>query len=280
MKKSFLCLIFALATAMTLTAAAGPAYALPAGHSALTPPLNATEELRAEKLALMSYLALCRSRDDDAAPEAIPVPVLNYHSISDVPIGISILSVTTGNFDKQMKYLLDNGYTPIHLNENPSHYSKPVVITFDDGYADNYFSAYPILKKYNIKATIFIITGTVDTPGYLTTEQIKSMELISFQSHTVSHRLLTTLSEAQIISELWESQIFLTRLTGKHVFALCYPVGKYNDLVMTLTSRYYRCAVTIQSGIGTELLGNYHILRPFVSRNDSIEDFKLDLGLR
>ena len=176
-----------------------------------------------------------------------------------------------------MKYLHDNGYTPIYMNENPLEHKKPVIITFDDGYADNYFSAYPILLKYNVKATIFIITGFVDTPGYLTSEQIRCMELISFQSHTVSHRKLTELSEEQIITELWESQVFLCRLTGKHVYALCYPVGKYNTRVMELVSRYYRCAVTIQPGIETTILDNYHILRPFVSRDDTLADFEEEL---
>ena len=241
--------------------------------------LSVTEELLEEKLALKAILARNRALEDTPAPKPVRVPVLNYHSVSDVPIGISILSVTTGNFEKQMKYLVDNGYTPIHLNEDPQEVNKPVVITFDDGYADNYDCAYPILEKYNIKATIFVITGSVDTPGYLTSEQIKSMELISFQSHTVSHRRLTELSDEEIVSELWESQVFLSRLTGKHVFALCYPVGKHSDRVALLTSRYYRCAVTIQSGIETKLLGNYRILRPFVSRNDTLADFKIDLGL-
>ena len=294
MKKILLCFIFALAVMVPLTAAkqpnplnpgsavkisSGPAYAGSSPESARIP-FGTTEDLLKEKLALLPYLSGRKSLLPAKSQGKVAIPVLNYHSVSDVPVGIGILSVTADNFDKQMKYLMDNGYTPIHLNDNPIYYEKPVIITFDDGYADNYHVAYPILEKYNFKATIFVITGAVDTPGYLTSGQIKSMPLVSFQSHTVSHRQLTELSEEQLLSELWESQIFLSRLTGKQAFALCYPYGKYNNQVIALTSRYYRCAMTTQSGIETTILGNYRILRPFVSRNDTLSDFMTDLNVR
>jgi peptidoglycan/xylan/chitin deacetylase (PgdA/CDA1 family) len=169
---------------------------------------------------------------------------------------------------------LENGYTPIYLNDNPSQYEKPVIITFDDGYEDNYTNVYPILEKYNVKATIFIFTDAVNTPGYLTATQIRSMPLVSFQSHTVTHRKLTELRKDEIRYELAASQDILSRMTGKEVYAICYPVGKFNDTVLDLASDYYSCGVTIMEGVESTILDNYLIVRVFVSRDDALADFK------
>ncbi len=205
--------------------------------------------------------------------QPIDVPVLYYHSVSDEPIGIRILSVTTENFEAQVRHLLENGYMPIYMDEDPSLYEKPVILTFDDGYADNYTNLYPILEEYNVKATIFIVRDFVDTPGYLTSEQIQDMPLVSFQSHTATHRLLPELSEADIREELAESKAFIEHLTGKAVYALCYPVGKFSNTVARLSSEYYSCGVTIMEGVERKILGNFYIVRVFVSRDDTLETF-------
>ena len=213
---------------------------------------------------------------EEAAEKAQPsvVPVLYYHSVSDEPVGIRILSVTTADFEAQLQYLLENGYTPIYMDEYPSLYEKPVIITFDDGYEDNYTNVYPLLLKYNVKATIFIFKDAVNTPGYLSEVQITSMPFVSFQSHTVTHRRLTELSEEQIIMELTESKDYISQLTRKNVFAICYPYGKFNDTVIRLASEYYSCGLTIMEGVESEILNNYRIVRVFVSRDDTLEDFK------
>ena len=218
-------------------------------------------------------------QEEHLKPQRVRVPILYYHSISDIPIGIEILSVTTGDFEKQMKYLRDNGYTSIFLNENPAAVSKPVIITLDDGYVDNFTYAYPILEKYNMKATIFIITDFIGAEGYLSVSQMKSMQkLVSFQSHTVTHSLLDELDEAQIIYELKESREILAAITQEPVYALCYPVGHYDRMVLRLTERYYDCAVTIQQDVATKILGNYQIPRIFVGRYGTLADFKESLN--
>ena len=127
------------------------------------------------------------------------VPVLNYHQINDQDH--NALTVSTDQFRKQMKYLAENGYhtiTPgdmLDAWENGTPLPEnPVIITFDDGYIDNYRNAYPILEEYGLKATIFLISDYIGTyPNYMTWDQAAEMQqsgLIDFESHTLSHEQL------------------------------------------------------------------------------------------
>jgi peptidoglycan/xylan/chitin deacetylase (PgdA/CDA1 family) len=120
------------------------------------------------------------------------VLILLYHSVNDSPIGMPDLTVTTAAFEEQMRYLSEHGYTAIDFSEigKLPQNKKPVIITFDDGYADNYTNAYPILKKYHIRATVFLIAKAVGARGFLTQDEMKEMgDLVSFQSHTTDSTL-------------------------------------------------------------------------------------------
>lgn len=214
-----------------------------------------------------------------ASPLSVKVPILYYHSINETPFGLEILSVRASEFEKQIKYLAENGYTSIYLNEDPSVHKKPVAITLDDGYIDNFQYAYPILEKYGMKATIFVSTDVIGTPGYLSLAQIRSMtKRISFQSHGLSHTPLIELDEDQIRKELTESKRIIESITGRAVYAFCYPYGDYDKMVLSLTASYYSCAVTINSGVATKILGNYLTVRVFVSRYDTLENLLSKMG--
>ena len=110
--------------------------------------------------------------------EAGGVPIFIYHQVNDVDK--NQLTLTTAEFDEQIKYLKENGYTFISPDELVNAWDndatlpdKPVIITFDDGYADMYKNVLPILKKYDAKATLFIITDYINLyPNYLTSFRI------------------------------------------------------------------------------------------------------------
>jgi peptidoglycan/xylan/chitin deacetylase (PgdA/CDA1 family) len=177
------------------------------------------------------------------------VPILMYHYIRDNvdpkdKTGID-LSVPAALFDQEMQYLATNGYTPLTLDEVWANFNgigtlpeKPVVITFDDGTKDLYSTAYPILQKYNLKATSFIITGFVDRPGFVTWDQILEMYhsgTIDIQSHTINHIYMTQYGYEALMYELLGSKKTLEGKLGKPVNFLAYPIGATNEYVQTLT---------------------------------------------
>lgn len=111
----------------------------------------------------------------------LSIPVFMYHSISNTQK--NDLCVSPKQFEKQLRTLLEGGFTPITASELANAYEKgtqlpdhPFIITFDDGYVDNYTNAFPILKKYKAKATLFVITSTINRGSYLSWNQLKEME--------------------------------------------------------------------------------------------------------
>ena len=124
----------------------------------------------------------------DAVPEGYRVPILMYHAVSDDCWGIRELFVSPQSMEEQLQFLTENGYTTIWFEDLPNiaQYKKPIILTFDDGYDDNYTELFPLLKKYNAKATIFVIADRMDMEHKMTVEQAKEMSdsgLVSIQSH-------------------------------------------------------------------------------------------------
>ena len=187
------------------------------------------------------------------------VPVLNYHQINDT--AENALTVHVDQFEKQMKYLADNGYTAITPAEMLDAWQngtplpdKPVVITFDDGYVDNYKNAFPILEKYNLRASIFLISDYVGMyPNYLTWSQISEMQdsgRIDFESHTLSHKQLDATSPEETKNQLEGSKQALEWHLGKTINFIAYPCGSYDDDLIRMTREAgYRAAFTVNYGL-------------------------------
>lgn len=208
------------------------------------------------------------------------VPILSYHAVNDNIWGVEELYVSPIEFEKQMKYLKDNNYTAISFDqlENSSNYKKPVIITFDDGYEDNYTYAYPVLKKYDLKATIFLACKVIGKPHFLKIEQIIQMQdLISFQSHTLSHRVLTKLTPEEIENEMSESKRILEGLFGNEVNVLAYPEGKISSNISQIAKKYYKYAVLSYGGYYNKNSDPHEIKRIFVSRWMDIAKFEKKL---
>lgn len=175
---------------------------------------------------------------------------LLYHLVMDEPYSkYTYLFVREGDFEAQLREIQSLGFETYFADEPERADGKPgVVITFDDGYADNYTAVFPLLKKYNMKATIFLITDMIGTDGHLTKEQIEEMQesgLVHFGSHTVSHTRLDMLTEYQIRQELLTSKEIIEGITGKEVTALAYPNGVYTEKIEQLAIAVgYRYAYT------------------------------------
>lgn len=166
------------------------------------------------------------------------VPTLFYHHIQKLDIakqlGHAGLTVDTAMFQKQMQYLKDKNYTPIRVEQLIAFYdaatplpSKPVLITFDDGYEDFGAVAAPILRAFGFAAVAFIPTGLIQNPGYMTWQTIQditSWGLIYFANHTWSHKGISNsvaIDQAEIGTA--DSQLAARGLNQAKVFA--YPYG-------------------------------------------------------
>lgn len=193
------------------------------------------------------------SADSVSGPKVI---VLNYHKVDNMNHS---LSVQPPDFEQQMAFLKNNGYHAITPHEMYMAFTdgaplptNPVLITFDDGYADNYTNAYPILKKYGMKAAIFVITSLMGHPGYMTWGQAAEMEasgVVSIESHTVTHGSLTDLTDEQIRRELTEAKHDIEQRLGKEVEFLAYPTGAYNLHIASLVQEAgYKGAFTVRYG--------------------------------
>jgi peptidoglycan/xylan/chitin deacetylase (PgdA/CDA1 family) len=211
----------------------------------------------------------------------VKIPILYYHAIADETFGIEQMFVRIQEFDDQMRYMKDNGYQCVTFDDldHLRDFKKPFMITFDDGYEDNYTNMYPILKKYGFKATVFLVPLYVDKNRYLKTSEILEMrELVNFQSHTLTHDYLTTLSYEEIERQLRDSKSQIEALTGQIVTAIAYPVGDYDDRVLEIAARYYRYGLLMGGGLyyhtGEDLL---RMNRVYIPRGLDIADFKFKI---
>ena len=207
--------------------------------------------------------------------------VLNYHKVDNTDIP---LSVSPEYFDAQLKYLIFHDYhsiTPEQLMdylENGTELPKnPVLITFDDGYLDNYTYAYPILLQNGFRATFFIIPDLVGTTkyslDYFDWEQAKEMleNGINIESHTLSHASLSKLSVQDAKNEIANSQKIIEDHLGKKPLFLAYPCGSYNSIITGLAQECgYRAAFTIRQGLVDIESDPYALERITIVRNDRV----------
>ena len=193
--------------------------------------------------------------------------------------GITELFVSAANLEAQLKYIKQNGFSAIWFEDLPklSSYQKPVILTFDDGYKDNYTVLFPLLKKYNVKATIFIFPNNIGTNNnFLTWDMVREMQasgLVSFQSHTMSHSDLNSLSEAKQRTELEESKRIITEKTGRECFVLCYPSGKYNNTTLYLAKQSYLFGIKMNGNLYTTGTNRFLVPRYYVARSTSLSAF-------
>ncbi len=177
--------------------------------------------------------------------------ILLYHEFTkNAPANAQYSVVSTPErFEENIRYILDRGYTIIPLealieyqNGTRALPQKSVILTFDDGYLSNYTMIYPILKKYNIPATIFVTVSTMDGAGKMTWAQMKEMEssgLVNIQSHSWKHEDHAAMPEGRIHNYIYNSFDLLEEKLGKRSPRLfAYPHGRYNDQTVKIVASY------------------------------------------
>jgi peptidoglycan/xylan/chitin deacetylase (PgdA/CDA1 family) len=222
--------------------------------------------------------------------------ILAYHSVSQRRT--DTLSLSEDNFRNQLQWLKNNNYQTMTLQDTirtNTRNSKVAVITFDDGYADNYHVAFPLLKEFGMTATVFLVSNTVSTDGIfewdeqkipnqghredfklLTWQQVHEMQDygIEFGSHTCTHRHLPTLSDEEQRQELLESKRALENSLKKPVTSFCYPAGRLTEETIKLVQETgYEAGVLTARGEGEprgrytlRRVGIYYHVTPFMFR--------------
>jgi peptidoglycan/xylan/chitin deacetylase (PgdA/CDA1 family) len=197
--------------------------------------------------------------------------IICYHCIRD-EANSYLRPTKVADFENQMRYL-STMYNPMsletmaqHIQNGTSLPSRAIAVTFDDGYQDNYENAYPIVKKYNIPATLFLTTGFVGTgelPAWekghytagkalmLSWEQVREMSDsgIAFGSHTLTHPFLTRIPRKQVLKEIRLSKDIIEQQIGQPVTTFAYPSGDFDsDVKGVVKEAGYAAAVTTISG--------------------------------
>ncbi|MCJ7814030.1 MAG: polysaccharide deacetylase family protein, partial [Candidatus Atribacteria bacterium] len=187
--------------------------------------------------------------DDAVYAEEISISILTYHNFTTEEGESYKINIT--NFEKQMDYLAVHNYSVISLSELFTGLRvgqlplKPVVITIDDGFKSTFTLAYPVLKKYNFPATLFLYTDFIEKNSYsLTWEEIREMTKnnIEIGSHTLSHCNLLKYKEnesydsyiSRIKKEVFLSKEILESKIGSKVKFFAYPYGVYSSIIKNL----------------------------------------------
>lgn len=194
------------------------------------------------------------------------VPILMYHSVNPKAMPENRLAVSVEAFERQMRFLKRQHYNVLPLEELAVLIKdkrkiplRTVAITFDDGYRDSYIYAFPILKKYNLPAAMFVIVneiGRLNKIGIrdrLTRDDIKLMQdsgIIAFGSHALGPEPLINIeSKQELNKEIFESKRILEENLGQKVNMFSYPEGRFNDKIKQLViDAGYKLAVTTSPG--------------------------------
>lgn len=220
----------------------------------------------------------------------LPAPggarIITYHSVRPGGPASRSSYVHPDDFANQIGWLVRAGYQVVSLSALADQLEKGlhvpdewVVITFDDGYADNYHHAFPVLRHYGLPATIFLVTGKVGLdPLFLTRAQAIEMQEcgIEFGAHTVDHVSLSSISPENALVQVTESKRQLEVLLGLPAQHFCYPFGHYNLTVETfLRQAKFRTCCTEQAGSVRSGSDALRLRRVGILGTDTMHDFQL-----
>jgi peptidoglycan/xylan/chitin deacetylase (PgdA/CDA1 family) len=198
------------------------------------------------------------------------------------------LTVTAQAFEDQLKLLRRAGYRPGTLDEiwqSLNGHAPPrrsIVLTFDDGYEDNYSVAFPILKKYGWTATFFVVTSTIGTRGHMTAAQLAEMSAagMAVESHGQHHIDFSQLPLGVARTELSRSKEIIAGWSGRPVAFFAYPAGKFTPaLERLLGSLGYHGALTEVPGFVSASSRPFALERVRVDHDDSLGTFARKLNI-
>lgn len=234
------------------------------------------------------------------------IPILMYHKVGKPPEGSKIkkLWVHPSMFRKHLAYLSDEGYHPITFKELYDLWdrgsplpSKPVILTFDDGYANNYTEAFPVMKDFGFRGVLFVVVQTVGWNNHwhdpktetripmISWTQLKDLQNAGWEigSHTMNHPRLTTLSAEDVKFEIEKSRHIIGEFLDEISSTFAYPYGNGEDdpaVREAVRNAGYRLAAGIHAGKWTPdqfRSAPYQLPRVFVRGGETMLDFHLQI---
>ena len=189
-------------------------------------------------------------RVKEISPEIPSITALCYHEVTPDREN-DCMNVKPEVFRRHIREFKEAGYTFIHVGDlqkyaagSASLPEKALLISFDDGYADNYKYAFPVLQEEQVPATFFVVSSSVGKNNRMTAGQLREMlaKGMKIGSHTVNHEDLTGMSTQEVDFELRTSKEALEKILGEPVCALAYPTGKVNKEILEKAKTCYEMA--------------------------------------
>ena len=186
----------------------------------------------------------------EVSPEIPPITALCYHEVTPKREN-DCMNVKPEVLRRHIREFKKAGYTFIHVGDLQKYAAgaaplpeKALLISFDDGYADNYKYAYPVLQEEQVPGTFFVVSSTVGKDNRMTAGQLREMlaKGMKIGSHTVNHENLTGMSTQEIDFEMRTSKEVLEKILGEPVCAVAYPAGKVNKAVLDKAKTCYEMA--------------------------------------
>lgn len=233
------------------------------------PPAFIEQTLLVSKASVKKETGPAEAKPVATSRQIKSIPVLMYHKVSPDPKVASIgYRIEPEEFEWQMRYLYENGYHSIDLGMVVDYFlkgvpipEKPIVITLDDGYQDNFLYAYPIMKKFNFTGTIFVVSNIIGGVNefdikarlqpenkMMSWEQIKELDANGFiiGCHTLDHAHLARVSRDEARRQIAQSKRALEEGLSKEVQYFCYPYGEYNSFTLQVVKESgFKAAVTV-----------------------------------
>lgn len=232
----------------------------------------------------------------DGVARAVRVPILMYHYISEPPPDADKyrvdLSVPPAQFEAHLQMLQAQGYITISSQDLVYYLTRgvplpphPVWLTFDDGYLDNYTNAFPLLQKYGMRGSFFIITDfvTAERPGYMTWPQLQEMVAAGMEigSHSRDHPDLSGRTIDYLVWQALGSQEAIVAHLGITPRAVAYPAGRYDEqTIAVFRSAHFWAGLTTHQGDEHTTDGLFELKRIRVRGSYTADDLKALLHAR
>ena len=257
-------------------------------------------EIERQKAVLNEYSdfeSLARPTPNPHIPPAdfkVKVPILMYHYVEYVQDRNDTIrqsmNINPGLFETQLRILQDNNYKTYFVKDIPSILDQDlelperrIILTFDDGYEDFYTFAFPLLKKYKIKSTLYVVNNFLGSKGYLTEDQLKEIvnsRLVEIGAHTLDHVYLKGESGAVAARQIVESKNELEDMLGINIRTFAYPFGAFDDAAIQIVKEAsFSAAVSVIPGnvhSKNELFYLYRIRAGAFQGTDSLDTLEKD----